>query len=62
MSEGFNVDISGLDIKSDQVQALLKEYKKYKKYKKSNLFTIKELSGDETIIKNLVDRYGNEHT
>ena len=63
MSEGFNVDLCRvLEIKADQVQALLKEYKKYKKYKKSNVFTIKELSGDETIIKNLVEKYGNEDT
>ena len=62
MSEGFDVSLSGIDMNPDQVQALLKEYKKYKKYKKSNLFTIKELSGDETIIKNLVEKYGNEDT
>ena len=62
MSDGFDVNLEGLEIKADQVQALLREYKKYKKYKKSNLFAIKELSGDETIIKNLVEKYGNEDT
>ena len=62
MSEGFDVKFEGIDMNLDQVQALLKEYKQFKKYKKSNLFTIKELSGDETIIKNLVDKYGNEDT
>ena len=62
MSDGFDVNLEGLEIKADQVQALLREYKKYKKYKKSNLFAIKELSGDETIIKNLVEKFGNEDT
>jgi hypothetical protein len=56
----YDVKFEGIDVKPDQVQALLKEYKKYNKYKKSNLFTIKQLSGDETIIKNLVDKYGKE--
>ena len=62
MSDGFDVKFEGIDMNSDQVQALLREYKKFKKYKKSNLFAIKELSGDETIIKNLVEKYGNEDT
>jgi len=62
MSEGFDIKFEGIDMNPDQVQALLKEYKKFKKYKKSNLFAIKELSGDETIIKNLVEKYGNEDT
>lgn len=56
----YDVKFEGIDVKPDHVQALLKEYKKYNKYKKSNLFTIKQLSGDETIIKNLVDKYGKE--
>ena len=60
MSDGFDIKFEGIDMDPDQVQALLKEYKKYKKYKKSNLFTIKELSGEETIIKNLVDKWGSD--
>ena len=56
----YDVKFEGIDVKPDHVQALLKEYEKYNKYKKSNLFTIKQLSGDETIIKNLVDKYGKE--
>ena len=47
---------------SDQVQALLKQYKKIKKYQKSNLFAVKTIDGTEDYVSELIkegEEYGS---
>ena len=39
------------------VKKVIKEYKRLKKYSKSNLFTIQKLSGQHTVIDDLVEEY-----
>ena len=62
MSNGFDIKFEGLDMDSDQVQALLKQYKKIKKYQKSNLFAIKTIDGTEDYVSELIkegEEYGD---
>jgi len=47
-------------IQKEQVEKLIKEYKQIKKYMKSPLYEIKNLSGTETRVKNLLDNFGDE--
>mgnify|MGYP001471079325 CR=1 FL=1 len=47
-------------IQKEQVEKLIKEYKQIKKYMKSPLYEIKNLSGTETRVKNLLDDFGDE--
>lgn len=61
MSNGFDIKFEGLDMDSDQVQALLKQYKKIKKYQKSNLFAVKTIDGTEDYVSELIkdgEEYG----
>lgn len=51
----YNVEFEGLDMNSDQVQALVKKYKKLKKYQKSSLFAVKTMDGTEDIISKMVE-------
>ena len=60
MKEGFSVKFEGLDMDSDQVQALLKQYKKIKKYQKSNLFAVKTIDGTEDYVSELI-KEGEEY-
>jgi len=60
MSNGFSVKFEGLDMDSDQVQALLKQYKKIKKYQKSNLFAVKTIDGTEDYVSELI-KEGEEY-
>ena len=60
MSNGFDIKFEGLDMDSDQVQALLKQYKKIKKYQKSNLFVVKTLDGTEDYVSELI-KEGEEY-
>ena len=62
MSNGFDIKFEGLDMDSDQVQALLKQYKKIKKYQKSNLFAVKTIDGTEDYVSELIkegEEYGD---
>ena len=65
MSEGFkgfakpeNEKKFKLYIKNREVNKLIKEYKKLKKYQKSSIFEIEKLSGQETKIDKLINKYG----
>lgn len=60
MSNGFDIKFEGLDMDSDQVQALLKQYKKIKKYQKSNLFVVKTIDGTEDYVSELI-KEGEEY-
>jgi len=60
MSNGFDIKFEGLDMDSDQVQALLKQYKKIKKYQKSNLFAVKTIDGTEDYVSELI-KEGEEY-
>jgi hypothetical protein len=51
----YNVEFEGLDMNSDQVQALVKKYKKLKKYQKSSLFVVKTMDGTENVISKMVE-------
>ena len=65
MSEGFKGFTKPTDdkefrlyIKNREVNKLIKEYKKLKKYQKSSIFEIEKLSGQETKIDKLINKYG----
>ena len=51
----YNVEFEGLDMNSDQVQALVKKYKKLKKYQKSSLFAVRTMDGTENVISKMVE-------
>jgi hypothetical protein len=56
MSEGFqdNKLKVGVEISTDEVQKLLKQYKKVKKYMKSSLFAVKTMDGTEKYVSELL--------
>lgn len=65
MSDGFkgfanpaNDKKFRLYIKNNEVDKLIKEYKNLKKYQKSSIFQIEKLSGQETKIDKLINKYG----
>jgi hypothetical protein len=65
MSEGFKGFSKTEDdtqlkiyIKNREVDKLIKQYKKLKKYQKSSIFEIEKLSGRETKIDKLINKYG----
>ena len=64
MSEGFKGFAKTEDkkfrlyIKNSEVDKLIKEYKNLKKYQKSSIFEIEKLSGKETKIDKLINKYG----
>ena len=47
-----------LYIKNREINKLIKEYKKYKKYQKSSIFEIEKLSGQQTKVDKLIEKYG----
>jgi hypothetical protein len=51
----YNVEFEGLDMNSDQVQALVKKYKKLKKYQRSSLFAVKTMDGTEDVISKMIE-------
>ena len=51
----YNVEFEGLDMNSDQVQALVKKYKKLKKYQRSSLFAVKTMDGTENVISKMLE-------
>lgn len=57
MSEGFqdNTKIKvGVEISTDEVEKLLKQYKKIKKYMKSPLYAVKTMDGTEKYVSELI--------
>jgi len=56
MSEGFkdNKLKVGVEISTDEVHKLLKQYKKVKKYMKSPLFAVKTMDGTENYVSELL--------
>ena len=56
MSEGFqnNKLKVGVEISTDEVEKLLKQYKKLKKYMKSPLFAVKTMDGTEKYVSELL--------
>ena len=58
MSEGFGEKELKVEINTDEVKKILKDYKKIKKYMKSPLFTVKMLDGSEKIVTNLLKELG----
>ena len=64
MSIGFGFDgekkKQGIRINKEEINKVTKEYKKLKKYMKTNMYKIKDMSGQETIISKLLDEYGGE--
>ena len=64
MSIGFGFDgkdkKKGIRINPEEINNVTKEYKKLKKYMKTNIYKIKDMSGQETIISKLIDDYGGD--
>tara|TARA_A100001035_G_C27783904_1_gene503268 strand:- start:574 stop:777 length:204 start_codon:yes stop_codon:yes gene_type:complete len=64
MSTGFGGDVGDgkakVIIQQEEIQKLIKEYKQIKKYMRSPLYEIKNLSGTERRVKDLLDTYGQE--
>lgn len=64
MSIGFGFDggekDKGIRLNLEEVNKISKEYKKLKKYMKTNFYEIQSLSGDEKIISELLDKYGED--
>tara|TARA_B100002019_G_scaffold287440_1_gene299440 strand:- start:1110 stop:1313 length:204 start_codon:yes stop_codon:yes gene_type:complete len=64
MSTGFGGGVGDgkakVIIQQEEIQKLIKEYKQIKKYMKSPLYEIKNLSGTERRVKDLLDTYGQE--
>ncbi len=64
MSEGFKGFTEKedrelkLNIRSSEINKIIKQYKKLKKYKKSSMHEITKLSGEETKIDKLINEYG----
>lgn len=65
MSDGFKGFANPADdkkfrlyVKNSEVDKLIKEYKNLKKYQKSSIFQIEKLSGQETKIDKLINKYG----
>jgi hypothetical protein len=56
MSEGFNNKLK-VEINSDEVDKLLKQYKKIKKYMKSSLYEVNKIDGTEKVVSELLSEY-----
>ena len=56
MTEGFNNKLK-VEINSDEVDKLLKQYKKIKKYMKSSLYEVKKIDGTEKVVSELLNEY-----
>jgi signal recognition particle GTPase len=56
MSEGFkdNKVKVGVEISTDEVEKLLKQYKKVKRYMKSPLYAVKTMDGTEKYVSELL--------
>ena len=60
MTEDKNLKV-GAKIDIEQMKKLNKTYKKLKKYMKSPIYEIKNLDGSETLVKGLLDEYGEDN-
>lgn len=62
MSGGFGIGDgkAKVFVQKEEVEKLIKQYKKLKKYMKSPLYEIKNLDGSETVVKDLLDQYGDD--
>jgi predicted nucleic acid-binding Zn-ribbon protein len=64
MSIGFGFDgkekKQGVKLNMEEVDKLTKEYKKLKKYMKSTMYELQTLNGSETVISELLDKYGDK--
>tara|TARA_B100000900_G_scaffold240778_1_gene204751 strand:+ start:291 stop:509 length:219 start_codon:yes stop_codon:yes gene_type:complete len=47
-----------LNINGKEVQKIIREYKKLKKYQKSSMYELEKLSGQQTQLDKLVDKFG----
>ena len=56
MSEGFNNKLK-VEIDTNEVDKLLKEYKKIKKYMRSPLYQVKKIDGTEKVVSELLKEY-----
>lgn len=56
MSEGFNNKLK-VEIDTNEVDKLLKQYKKIKKYMKSPLYEVKKIDGTEKVVSKLLKEY-----
>jgi hypothetical protein len=56
MSEGFNNKLK-VEIDSNEVDKLLKQYKKIKKYMKSSLYEVNKIDGTEKVVSELLSEY-----
>lgn len=61
MSEGFNNKLK-VEVNTDEINNLLKEYKKIKKYMKSSLYQVKKIDGTEKVVSELLDKYYDNPT
>ena len=50
-------NLDNYTVNMEEMKKVVKKYKKIKKYTKSNLFQIQKLSGQKTIIDELMDEY-----
>ena len=55
MSEGFNNKLK-VEIDTNEVDKLLKEYKKIKKYMRSPLYQVKKIDGTEKVVSEQIGR------
>ncbi len=53
MSKGFNNKLK-VEINSEEIDKILKDYKKIKKYMKSPLFAVKTMDGTENYVSKLI--------
>ena len=64
MSIGFGFDgkekKQGVKLNMEEVDKLTKEYKKLKKYMKSTMYELQTLNASETVISELLDKYGDK--
>lgn len=47
-----------LNIRTSEINKIIKQYKKLKKYNKSSMYEITKLSGQETVVEKLVNEFG----
>jgi hypothetical protein len=47
-----------LQIRTDEVDKLIKEYKRLKKYQKSTLYELSRISGKDNVLDKLLNEYG----
>ena len=64
MSIGFGFDgkekKQGVKLNMEEVDKLTKEYKKLKKYMKSTMYELQTLNASETVISELLYKYGDK--